>query len=68
MDRGTQFRMTRREWLKYTTMAGTATAIGGKAAYAAICGDAPVPISSVADTGCGIREEMPLSPQVLEPS
>ena len=68
MDRGTpSMGMTRREWLKYTTIAGAAATVGGRAAYGAICGDSPVAISTVHDTGCGIREEMPLSPLVLEP-
>ncbi len=52
MDRGTpSMGMTRREWLKYTTIAGAAATVGGRAAYGAICGDSPVPISSVARYG-----------------
>jgi len=59
---------SRRVWLKYTLLSGAAATLGGKAAWSAVCGDQiPIEIHVVADTGCGVREEMPLSPLILEP-
>jgi hypothetical protein len=42
--------------------------LGGRTAWSAVCADqTPVEIHEVQDTGCGMREEMPLSPLILEP-
>ena len=66
MDRGRQ--SSRRAWLKYASLSGAATTLGAKAAWSAVCSDqTPVEIHEVQDTGCGMREEMPLSPLILEP-
>ncbi len=66
MDRGN---VTRRDWLKYTGLSSAALAVGGKAAWAATCGpdQTPVEVHTVENTGCGLREEMPLSPLILNP-
>jgi FtsP/CotA-like multicopper oxidase with cupredoxin domain len=66
MDRGRL--SSRREWLKCTLLSGAATTLGVKAAWSAVCTDqTPIEIHEVENTGCGMREEMPLSPLILEP-
>jgi FtsP/CotA-like multicopper oxidase with cupredoxin domain len=68
MDRGNALKLTRRQMLKYGALSGAAAAVGGKAAWAATCTDqTPTEIHMVQNTGCGMREEMPVSPLVLQP-
>jgi FtsP/CotA-like multicopper oxidase with cupredoxin domain len=66
MYRGTS--AGRRAWLKYALLSGATSTLGGRAAWSAVCTDqTPVEIHEVQNTGCGMREEMPLSPLILEP-
>jgi FtsP/CotA-like multicopper oxidase with cupredoxin domain len=59
---------SRREWLKYTFVSGAATAVSARTAWSAVCADqTPVELHEVENTGCGMREEMPLSPLILGP-
>ena len=68
MDRGNPLNLTRRDWLKYTGLSSAALAVGGRAAWAT-CGpdQTPVEVHTVENTGCGLREDMPLSPLILNP-
>jgi FtsP/CotA-like multicopper oxidase with cupredoxin domain len=60
--------LSRREWLKYTALSSAAAVTSGKAARAAVCADqTPIEIHEVENTGCGMREDMPLSPLILNP-
>jgi FtsP/CotA-like multicopper oxidase with cupredoxin domain len=68
MDREKQGLLSRRDWLKYTALSSAAVAAAGRTAWAAVCADqTPIEIHEVENTGCGVREDMPVSPLILEP-
>jgi FtsP/CotA-like multicopper oxidase with cupredoxin domain len=68
MEKPNITKLSRRELLKLTLMAGGATLIGGGRAWAQSCGQSPVPITDVSFTGCGVSgEAVPMSPFILQP-
>jgi FtsP/CotA-like multicopper oxidase with cupredoxin domain len=63
------FRMNRRDLLKLSMMSGAATLLGAgaKRAYGAACVDQTPMDIALAETGCGVIENFPVSPFILQP-
>jgi FtsP/CotA-like multicopper oxidase with cupredoxin domain len=61
------FKWTRRDLIKLGFMSGAATLIGGRSAWGQSCVDQTPMDISLAETGCGVIEEFPVSPFILNP-